>query len=55
MDRGAWQATVHGVTKSWTRSDLAQHGGFTMLCWFLPYNANQPQFYYIPSFPLPFL
>ena len=23
MDRGAWQATVHGVTKSWTRlSDL---------------------------------
>ena len=24
MDRGAWRATVHGVTKSWTRlSDLA--------------------------------
>ena len=24
MDRGAWQATVHGVTKSWTQlSDLA--------------------------------
>ena len=24
MDRGAWQATVHGVSKSWTRlSDLA--------------------------------
>ena len=19
LDRGAWQATVHGVTKSWTR------------------------------------
>ena len=19
MDRGAWEATVHGVTKSWTR------------------------------------
>ena len=19
MDRGAWQATIHGVTKSWTR------------------------------------
>ena len=19
MDRGAWQATVHGITKSWTR------------------------------------
>ena len=26
MDRGAWQATVHGVTKSWTwMSDQAQH------------------------------
>jgi len=26
MDRGAWQATVHGVTKSWTRlSSSAQH------------------------------
>ena len=25
MDRGAWQATVHGVTKSWTRlSDSRQ-------------------------------
>jgi len=24
MDRGAWQSTVHGVAKSWTRlSDLA--------------------------------
>ena len=23
MDRGAWQATVHGVAKSWTR--LSQH------------------------------
>ena len=26
MDRRAWQATVHGVAKSWTRlSDYAQH------------------------------
>ena len=25
MDRGAWQATVHGVAKSWTQlSDQAQ-------------------------------
>ena len=28
MDRGSWQATVHGVTKSWTRlkqlSNIAQ-------------------------------
>ena len=29
MDRGAWRATVHEVTKSWTRlSDLAH----TVLC-----------------------
>ena len=21
MDRGAWRATVHGITKSWTLSD----------------------------------
>ena len=26
VDRGAWRATIHGVTKSWTRlSDQAQH------------------------------
>ena len=26
MDRGAWQLTVHGVTKSWTRlSDSHTH------------------------------
>ena len=26
MNRGAWQATVHGVTKSWTRlSDSHTH------------------------------
>ena len=29
MDRGAWQATVHGVTKSWTRlSDFHIHFHF---------------------------
>ena len=22
MDRGTWQAIVHGVTKSWTRTEL---------------------------------
>ena len=28
MDRGAWWATVHGVTKSWTQlSNWAQHQG----------------------------
>ena len=25
MDRGAWRATVHGVTKSWTRLSKTQH------------------------------
>ena len=24
MDRGAWQATVHGVAKSWTTTECAQ-------------------------------
>ena len=25
MDRGAWQATVHGVTESWTRLNNRAH------------------------------
>ena len=25
IDRGAWQATVHGVTKSWTRLSMHKH------------------------------
>ena len=25
MDRGAWRATVHGVTKSWTRLSTHTH------------------------------
>ena len=30
VDRGAWQATVHGVAKSWTRlSDLARKHAYT--------------------------
>ena len=29
VDRGAWQATVHGVSKSWTQlNDYAQHSTF---------------------------
>ena len=27
MDRGAWQATVHGVTKSWTQLSVCAHRG----------------------------
>ena len=25
MDRGAWQATVHGVAKSWTQLSMIAH------------------------------
>ena len=36
MDRGAWQATVHGVTKSWTQlSDYAQHSTYILYHHFL--------------------
>ena len=27
MDRGAWQAVVHGVAKSWTRLKACMHSG----------------------------
>ena len=56
MDRGAWQATVHGVAKSWTRlRDLAQHSCFTMLCQFLLYSkVNQLYYTYIPCFWIAF-
>ena len=31
VDRGAWWATINGVTKSWTRlSEQAQHSTFGM-------------------------
>ena len=25
MDRGAWQATVHGIAKSWTQASVTKH------------------------------
>ena len=37
MDRGAWQAIVHGVTKSWTqlsnltRTHTHTHGGLSVV------------------------
>ena len=31
MDRGAWQATVHGVTKSWTRLTMHAAAADTLL------------------------
>ena len=44
MDRGAWQATIHGVAKSWSQlSDL------TLLCWHTPkatvFTCNFYRFY----------
>ena len=41
-DRGAWQATVHGVTKSWTRlSDTHTHTHtHTQHCTFCPLTAD---------------
>ena len=35
MDRGAWQATVHGVTKSWTGLSMHAHCYYHHYCLFL--------------------
>ena len=32
MERGAWQAPVHGVTKSWTRLHFHFHFHFSLAC-----------------------
>ena len=32
MDRGAWQATIHGVTKSWTRGVTEHMHTHTRAC-----------------------
>ena len=32
MDRGAWQATVHGVAESWTQLTEATSLAYTQLC-----------------------
>ena len=33
MDRGAWWATIHGVTKSWTRlNDFHLKAGYLLTC-----------------------
>ena len=39
MDRGAWQATVHGVTKSWTPLSVHAH------CFLLTLQLVLPAFY----------
>ena len=35
LDRGAWQATVHGVAKSWT-----QLSNFTFYCYWIKYELS---------------
>ena len=32
MDRGAWQATVHGITKSWTQLSTHTHAQAFIVC-----------------------
>ena len=45
MDRGAWQAAVHGVTKSRTRlSNLAQHIVDTFFDWIFEFYFGQQEF-----------
>ena len=57
MDRGAWQATVHGVTKSWTQlSDyhanrtLSETGHFSYACW--PLSSCEMSVQVLPIFLL---
>jgi len=44
MDRGAWQATIHGVTKSWTQlsiyveKKMAAHS--SILAWGIPWTEE---------------
>ena len=46
MDREAWRAAIHGVTKSWTRlSDLTELRGNGLYCLILEF-----QFYKIKSY-----
>ena len=33
MDRGAWRATVHGVTRSWTWQSMSTHKHFIFQLW----------------------
>ena len=44
MDRGAWQATVHGVTKSWTQlSDYTIKRGLTVSTDESPWSREEAQ------------
>ena len=46
MDRGAWRATIHGVTKSWTRlSDFTSLNKFTLKFLELFGGWDGPDFY----------
>ena len=44
MDRGAWRATVHGVTKSWTQlSDYTRKRGLTVSTDESPWSREEAQ------------
>ena len=45
MDRGAWLATVHGVTKSWTR--LSGLTTTASIIWTLDENRDPPMPVYL--------
>ena len=45
MDRGAWQALVHGVAKSWTQlSDFTSHQGVGIMEVSLEYCPPQAEY-----------
>ena len=44
MDRGAWQATVHGVAKSWTQQSNFTFTFSRLIQWFLSASAQFSQF-----------
>ena len=53
MDRGAWQATIHGVIRG-GHDGARTHTGFTMLCYFLLYRSMNSLYVYIyPLLPEP--
>ena len=49
MDREAWRATVHGVTKNWTRlKQLSMHTHISSR-WFGIIDTHPASFYWVPS------
>ena len=40
MDRGVWQATVHGVAKNWTQLEKAMAPYSSTLAWKIPWTEE---------------